>query len=171
MRRHTGAAHRAAALLGAGSEAEDVVQQAFVKAYRSLESFRDGARFRPWLLRIVVNEAKNANRAAGRRRNATERSAVLDVAEPVSDPASATLSRERRAELLDAVRRLPEPQRRVVICRFLLDLDEQETATVLGWPRGTVKSRTHRALRKLHRWLDAPPGPGDPAAVQEVDHE
>jgi RNA polymerase sigma-70 factor (ECF subfamily) len=59
------------------------------------------------------------------------------------------VSRERRAELVRALARLPEAQRLVVTCRHLLDLDEGETAAVLGWPRGTVKSRLHRALKLL----------------------
>jgi RNA polymerase sigma-70 factor (ECF subfamily) len=62
---------------------------------------------------------------------------------------------DRRARLLGAVRELPEPFRLVVTCRYLLDLDEAETATVLGWPRGTVKSRLHRALARLREELGA----------------
>jgi RNA polymerase sigma-70 factor (ECF subfamily) len=72
--------------------------------------------------------------------------APLDV---VLDPAEHAVSLERRRELLVAVRSLPESFRLVVTCRYLLDLDEQETAVVLGWPRGTVKSRLHRALGRL----------------------
>ncbi len=66
--RYTAIAHRTAFLLGAGNEAEDVVQEAFVKAYRHLKSFRRDSAFRPWLLRIVANETHNATRsgAAGR---------------------------------------------------------------------------------------------------------
>jgi RNA polymerase sigma-70 factor (ECF subfamily) len=52
-----------------------------------------------------------------------------------------------------AIRRLPVPQQRVIACRFLLELDEGETATALGLPAGTVKSRLHRALRRLQREL------------------
>jgi RNA polymerase sigma-70 factor (ECF subfamily) len=143
---YTAAAHRAAVLLGAGADADDVVQEAFVKAYRGLGGFREGAAFRPWLLRIVANETRNAVRARGRRVRREELAAPLDV---VLDPADAAVSLERRTELLNAVRTLPEPMRLVVTCRYLLDLDEQETAVVLGWPRGTVKSRLHRALGRL----------------------
>ncbi|MFC7614627.1 RNA polymerase sigma factor [Actinokineospora soli] len=66
-----------------------------------------------------------------------------------ADPAASAAERARRAELLTAVAALPERYRQVVACRYLLDLDERETATVLGWPRGTVKSRLSRALRAL----------------------
>ena len=67
--RYTAAAHRAAYFFGAGSEAQDVVQDSFVKAYRALNRFRPGAEFRPWLLRIVANETRNAvrSRRGGRR--------------------------------------------------------------------------------------------------------
>ncbi|WP_211239566.1 RNA polymerase sigma factor [Jiangella gansuensis] len=156
VRRYTADAHRVAVLVGAGPDADDVVQVAFVKAYRTIGSFRDGAPFRPWLLRIVVNEARNAVRAARRYRGATERSAQLDgfdAALLAPDPAVEAVATERRAALLAAVRALPEPQQRVVACRYFLDLDEQETATVLGWPRGTVKSRLHRALKRLQAEL------------------
>ncbi|TDW93746.1 RNA polymerase sigma-70 factor (ECF subfamily) [Kribbella pratensis] len=144
--RHASVAKRTAVFLGAGADADDVVQEAFVKAFRALGGFREGAAFRPWLLRIVANETRNAVRARGRRARREELAAPLDV---VLDPADAAVSLERRTELLAAVRALPEQMRLVVTCRYLLDLDEQETAVVLGWPRGTVKSRLHRALGRL----------------------
>lgn len=172
VRRHAPVAVRTATLLGAGPEAEDVVQEAFVKAYGALSRFRAGAAFRPWLLRIVVNETRNLHRAAGRR-HAREREAweqTLPVlAADADEPAAAVLSRERRAELVRGLSALPASHRAVVTCRYLLELDEAETATVLGWPRGTVKSRLHRALRRLEDLL-APPG-GEPATRQtEVGH-
>ena len=74
VHRHAPVALRTATLLGAGADAEDVVQEAFVKAYGALGRFRDGAAFRPWLLRIVANETENLHRSAGRRA-ARERSA------------------------------------------------------------------------------------------------
>jgi RNA polymerase sigma factor (sigma-70 family) len=144
---------------GAGAEAEDVVQQAFFKAYRSLERFQEGAAFRPWLLRIVVNETRNTVRAAGRRRAVADREADLLGGEPLipesADPAVAAEERERSRRLLDALDGLTEEHRQVVIHRYLLELDETETALALGWPKGTVKSRLSRALRKLGRVLDA----------------
>ncbi|GAA1702347.1 RNA polymerase sigma factor RpoE [Kribbella yunnanensis] len=146
--RHAPIAKRTAVFLGAGADADDVVQEAFVKAYRALGGFRSEAAFRPWLLRIVANETRNCLRSRSRRSRREEIAAPLDV---VLDPADETVSLERRAELLSAVRALPEPQRLVVTCRYLLELDEQETAVVLGWPRGTVKSRLHRALERLRK--------------------
>ncbi len=77
VRRHAPMAVRTATLLGAGPAAEDVVQEAFVKAYRTLGRFRDEAPFRPWLLRIVANEAHNHYRSNQRRGAREEASTML----------------------------------------------------------------------------------------------
>jgi RNA polymerase sigma-70 factor (ECF subfamily) len=156
--RHAPVAIRTAALLGAGGDAEDVVQEAFVRAYAALDRFRPGAPFRPWLLRIVANETRNVHRAAGRRaareRRAWEQSQELLRVRP-DDPADALLTAERQAALVRGLARLSPEQRQVVTCRYLLDLDESETVAVLGWPRGTVKSRLRRALTRLRDVMDA----------------
>jgi RNA polymerase sigma-70 factor (ECF subfamily) len=160
VHRHAPVAVRTAALLGAGADAEDVVQEAFVKAYAALGGLRPGAPFRPWFLRIVANQTRNLHRAAGRRsareHRAWQRSEpLLLAAQP--EPADALLAAERQAAIVRGLAGLPGPQREVVTCRYLLDLDEAETAAVLGWPRGTVKSRLHRALRRLQASLDDVP--------------
>ncbi|MFJ8975847.1 RNA polymerase sigma factor [Streptomyces sp. NPDC102282] len=157
VRAHTGVAMRAAVAFGAGADAEDVVQAAFFKAYRALGRFRDGAPFRPWLLRIVMNETRNTVRSAGRARAVAGRQAGYQGADPVipdaADPVVAALAQERRTLLTAALDELSEEQRQVVTCRYLLEMGEAETAQTLGWPRGTVKSRLNRALRKLERRL------------------
>ncbi|MGP3952407.1 RNA polymerase sigma factor [Streptomyces sp. 7N604] len=161
VRAHTQIAHRTAVLLGAGADAEDVVQIAFLKAYQSLGRFREGAAFRPWLLQIVANETRNTVRSARRLRRAVDREAAMVEAEPLipesADPAAAAVAGEWRSQLLAALDGLSDEHRQVVTYRYLLDLDEAETAQALGWPRGTVKSRLNRALRRLERAL----GPRD----------
>lgn len=152
--RYTMRAHRAAFLLGAGEEADDIVQEAFVKAFRNLRSFRAGEPFAPWLLRIVRNETKNLLRSRQRRSALWKRFSTAEAdltAGP--DPAEEVLADQRRTELLAAVNALPERERRVLTCRYFLDLSEAETARVLGWPLGSVKSRTFRALRRLRGLL------------------
>ncbi|WP_326655354.1 RNA polymerase sigma factor [Streptomyces sp. NBC_01750] len=157
VRAHTNVALRAAVAFGAGADAEDVVQSAFLKAYQSLGRFRDGAAFRPWLLRIVANETRNTVRSAVRLRALAGREALLLGSEPLipesADPAVAAVAEERKALLRAALDELSEEQRQVVTYRYLLEMDEAETAEALGWPRGTVKSRLNRALRKLGRLL------------------
>lgn len=173
VRRHAPAAVRTASLLGAGPDTEDVVQEAFVKAYTALGRFRDGEPFRPWLLKIVVNETRNLHRSAGRRRarerQAWERTMPLLATADTDDPPGAALSGERRSELVRGLSQLSATHRTVVTCRYLLDLDVAETATVLGWPEGTVKSRLHRALRSLKAVVAAPES-DDPAREREVGH-
>jgi RNA polymerase sigma factor (sigma-70 family) len=157
VRRHARMALRTATLLGSGPAAEDVVQEAFVKAYGTLGRFRDEAPFRPWLLRIVANEARNHHRSSVRR-GAREQLAtalspeLLGVGAP--DPGDQAVQEDRRLAVLAAVRELSSPLRLVVTCRYLLELDEAETATVLGLPRGTVKSRLSRGLTKLRDLID-----------------
>ncbi|MEV1248847.1 RNA polymerase sigma factor [Nonomuraea sp. NPDC050022] len=147
--RYSALAHRTAAMLGAGDEAEDVVQEAFVKAFRHLSTFRRDAPFRPWLLRIVANETHNLTRSRGRRSELTVRlSAMADLKAP-DDPEGSAVATDRRARLLEAVRHLPERERQAVVCRYFLQLTEAETAQVLDWPLGTVKSSTHRGLARL----------------------
>ncbi|MGS2616171.1 RNA polymerase sigma factor [Micromonospora sp. LZ34] len=142
-------------LLGAGSDAEDVIQEAFVKGYRKLSRYRGESSFRSWLLAIVANETRNLHRSRGRRDGLVLRAAANRESEVAEDVAvGSVLAAERRAVLLQALRRLPVKDREVIVCRFFLDLSEEETVTTLGWPRGTVKSRTSRALAKLRVLLD-----------------
>ena len=156
MRAHQGIAFRTAFLIaGDASDAEEAAQDGFVKAYRALGRFRRGAPFRPWLLQIVANEARNRRRSAGRRANLALR--LADDARPgdaVPSPEAALLSDERRAQLLAAVERLREEERLVVSCRFFLGLSEHETAQTLGLKLGTVKSRTSRALAQLREEVE-----------------
>ena len=132
------------------ADAEDVVQEALVKAYRSLDRYRDGAAFRPWLLRIVANETRNNHRAAVRR-GTRERGVVLPP--ELLDPWEQVADRQGKEELLAAVASLPDRLRVVVTCRYLLELDEAETAAALRIPRGTVKSRLNRGLARLRERL------------------
>jgi RNA polymerase sigma factor (sigma-70 family) len=147
--RYSALAHRTAYLLGAGHDAEDVVQEAFVKGFRGLSSFRPDGSFRPWLLRIVANEARNLHRSTRRRAALELRVANLEDQVDHRDPEHLTITGASRTALLNAVRGLPEKDHLVVTCRYFLDLSEAETAQVLGWPAGTVKSRLSRALAKL----------------------
>ena len=156
MRAHQGIAFRTAFLIARDpSDAEEAAQDGFVKAYRALGRFRRGAPFRPWLLQIVANEARNRRRSAGRRANLALR--LADEARPgdaVPSPEAELLSADRRAELLAAVEGLREEERLVVSCRFFLGLSEDETAQTLGLKLGTVKSRTARALAQLREEVE-----------------
>ena len=132
------------------AEAADVTQEAFVKAYRSIGRFRLGQSFRPWLLRIVRNEALNRRRGALRRRSLRQQFEVEAASgEAAPSPEAVVLAAEDAAEVMALVEQLPERQRSVVAYRYLLGLSEADTAAALGIPVGTVKSRSARALERL----------------------
>jgi RNA polymerase sigma-70 factor (ECF subfamily) len=155
VRIHQGIALRIAYLVVRDpSEAEDVTQDAFIKAYRSLDKFRAGAPFRPWLLGIVRNEALNRVRGAKRRHGLALRVANDPVSgDAAPSPEAEVTSEEERGRLLALIEDLPERYRSVVVLRYLLDLSERETSEILGLAAGTVKSRCSRALERLRRRL------------------
>jgi RNA polymerase sigma factor (sigma-70 family) len=148
---YQGIAFRTAYLVvGDASEAEDAAQEGFVKAFYAMNRFRPGAPFRPWILQIVANEARNRRRSAGRRTALVMRTAAdAPSGEAAPSPEAAMLTSEQREELLAAVNQLREEDRLVIACRYFLELSEEETAATLGWRRGTVKSRLSRALGRL----------------------
>jgi RNA polymerase sigma-70 factor (ECF subfamily) len=115
-----------------------------------LSRFRDGEPIKPWLLRIVVNEGRNRRRSADRRTGLARRAALVEPRDAVAQsPESEVLATETRDQLLVALARLRDEDREVIGARYLLDLSEAETAETIGIRRGTVKSRTSRALARL----------------------
>jgi RNA polymerase sigma-70 factor, ECF subfamily len=153
VRRYQGIAHRAAFVItGEAAEAEDAAQVGFVKAYGALDRFDTGRPFRPWLLRIVANEARNRRRAAARRA-ALEVAAAREPERSAPSPEAEAEAGERREALLRAVNALREEDRRVIALRYFLDLSEAEMTEVLGVASGTVKSRLSRAMGRLRASL------------------
>ena len=156
VRRYTEMAFRAAYVLtGSAPDAEEASQDAFIKAFRALPRFRAGAPFRPWLLRIVGNEARNRRRAAGRRAALELRLAEgLGAGGAAPSPEAAVEAAEERRALLRALVMVGDDHRQVVSCRYLLQLSVEETAATLGIPEGTVKSRLARALAHLRELME-----------------
>jgi len=150
---HQTAALRLATIVcGDSVEANDIVQEAFVRAYRALPAVRSGESLRPWLMRIVANQAKNSVRGRSRRDARIARQAALRPATPDAVDTSALSDLDAR-RLLTVVGRLPENDRAVIAHRFFADMNEAETAAALGIATGTVKSRTSRALKRLRSEL------------------
>jgi RNA polymerase sigma factor (sigma-70 family) len=132
----------------AGNEAEDAVQDAFVKAFRKLHTFRPGSALRPWLFTIVANEARNRRRSMSRRTSVELR--VRAQPQPVGIASDAlAIEHEQRELLVAAVNQLSDDHREIVALRFFAGLSESETAQVLSCPLGTAKSRLSRALDLL----------------------
>ena len=155
MRRYQDVAVRTAHVVCPETDADDAVQEAFLKAFAALPRFRSGAPLRPWLLRIVANEARNRRRSAGRRQGLALRAASTGGDAHVPGPEHEVMAAESRAELLAAMRTLRDEDREILGARFLLQLSEGETAETLGLRPGTVKSRTSRALGRLRDALHA----------------
>jgi RNA polymerase sigma factor (sigma-70 family) len=154
VRMHQDIAFRVAYLIS-GDEAEDALQDGVLKAWRALRRFRPGAPFRPWLLRIVANEARNRRRSAGRRAALALRARSEDVSGGAApSPEATVLAADERARLLGALETLPDDARLALACRYLLELSEAETAAALGVRPGTIKSRVSRALDRLRESYD-----------------
>lgn len=154
--RYQGLAERTAYVITRDAAvAEDAAQEAFIKAYYALGRFRSGAPFRPWLLRIVANEAINRRNAAARRPTVDLLAATPYVANEDPSPEERAIAGERRERLLSALNDLREDDRIVIAYRYFFDLSEAEMAEALGVARGTVKSRLSRAIGRLRGRLDA----------------
>ena len=139
---------------GDAADAEDAAQEAFVNAYYALGRFRPGAPFRPWLLRIVANEARNRRMAAHRRTTLAQRALVAQTSgEAAPSPEAAAEADEFRATLVASLRRLRDDDRLILAYRLFFDLSEAEMAEALKCPKGTVKSRLSRALGRLRAVL------------------
>jgi RNA polymerase sigma-70 factor, ECF subfamily len=128
--------------------ADDVTQESFVRAYRSLRTFRGVSKFTSWLLRIVHNCAADARRRAGRDRALAERATAARQGE-----AAPARDVEERMRLAAAIDQLAPKFREPFVLIEVLGYDYREASAILGVPTGTLKSRMHRARAVLVRLL------------------
>ncbi|QDU40615.1 ECF RNA polymerase sigma factor SigW [Maioricimonas rarisocia] len=158
MRRYNRRLFRVArSLLGDDHEAEDVLQDAYVRAFEKLRQFEHRARFSTWLTRIVIHEALGRRKKRSRVRlvdpQVTEAGPMLTL--HAHDDVAANSSRqELRRILVDAVDSLPNELRVVFTMRLIEGLDTAETAACLQLSESNVKVRLHRARAQLRRWID-----------------
>lgn len=138
-------------MLGDRASAEDVVQDAFLGLFRRWHWLDDPDKAEAYLRSAVLNGCRDALR---RRSRSSQRDsfAALDVVELPSAEATAMFSEDRR-RILAALRLLPGRQREALVCRYFLELSEEETARAMGVTKGTVKSSTSRAIAALGRML------------------
>ena len=136
------------------AEADDASQEAFVKAFYALGRFRSESPFRPWLLTIVANEARNRVRSSSRRRVlATRLAEVRPSGDAAPSPEAAAFAADERAAVVAALNELSDKDREVIAFRYFLELNEAEMAAALGVAKGTIKSRLSRAQERLRAKL------------------
>ena len=148
-------AHRVAAgITGWNAGAEEALQNAHVKAYRSLRRFRRGAAFRPWLLKIVIHEAHNLRRAERRHARLSERAAERHEG-PAAAADEAVVAREEVATVLGALAQLFDADRLALVLRYFAELpDDDEASTLAGTTTGAFRVRVLRARRRLAALLE-----------------
>lgn len=149
-----------ARLLRDPAEAEDVAQEAFVKAYRAIGSFRGDSAFYTWLYRIAVNTARNTMASRQRRPvdyeadlSESQQSAVESRMRDLDTPEAAALTDEIHRTVNRAVEDLPEDLRTAIILREIEGLSYEEIAEAMDCPVGTVRSRIFRAREAIDRNL------------------
>jgi RNA polymerase sigma-70 factor (ECF subfamily) len=163
VRHYQELAFRAAYLItGNPSDAEDVIQEAFLKAHAALESFQPGRPFRPWLLRIVTNEARNRRRSATRQERLRLRLPDYGQAHGAS-PESEVIAAQQREVVMRELAELPELDRLTLTLHYFLDLSIAEIAQLFDCPPSTIRSRLLRARGRLRERLrQADSGPDEP---------
>lgn len=157
VRRHSSRLLRMTfALVGNQQDAEDLMQEAFAKAYFKIQSFSGRSSFFTWLYRITVNQSISNRRK--RRLESTHQGLYLDDAPaPTAEEPSAEAVLETHEEVTRvrrAIAQLDDDRRTVLVLRDIEGLDYKEIAEVLEIPRGTVRSRLHRARSDLHAILE-----------------
>jgi len=152
-------------MLGDRHEAQDVAQDAFVRAYRSIGAFRGEAKLSTWLVSITMNLCRNRRRWWARRRRViagsldqpietADGTLDQDVADPSPSPAVMAERRERQGQLAGALQMLNQDERSIVVLRDIQGYAYEEIAEVMGCRIGTVKSRLSRARLRLRALLD-----------------
>jgi RNA polymerase sigma-70 factor (ECF subfamily) len=172
MRRYNVRIYRVVrAIVKNDAETEDVMQQAYLNAYRHLDQFAGRAKFSTWLTRIAVYEA--LGRARRNRLTTslddvdTEGTTAMDTLRSTApDPEQTLLAQEATGLLEDAVTALPDSFREVFMLREVEGLSTADTAEILGLNEDTVKTRLHRARRQMRKDLTRRVGATAPAAFQ-----
>jgi RNA polymerase sigma-70 factor (ECF subfamily) len=137
--------------LGSVEEAEDAVQEIFLRAYRSLARFKLSSRFFTWLYTIALNWLRSRARRLGRRRRTTSElpDPHLMVASAGADPVAIALAGETDRLIQDAIERLRPTYREVFVLHHVQELQVREIAEILRVPEGTVKTRLFRARKEM----------------------
>ncbi len=132
-------------MVGRRDVAEDLMQETLLRAFRGLDAYQPEGKFRAWLFRIAANQARDWIRRQKRRPQA------MDDPEPAAEmpPEADAVARQRARQVTEALDRLSEADREVLLMRYYGEMTFKEIAQAGGEPIGTVLARAHRALKKL----------------------
>jgi RNA polymerase sigma-70 factor (ECF subfamily) len=170
-----------ARMVGDAHRAEDLTQDVFARVFASRREYRPAAKFSTWLWRVALNRCYDELRQAQRwneypllTESEENASALLETMTTSAPPPDGAAVENERAELVrQALLRLPESYRSVVVLRHYHDLKFREVAEVLEIPEGTVKSRMAEAMTQLHRilqpWIDENPKPNSCQSLKRQD--
>jgi RNA polymerase sigma-70 factor (ECF subfamily) len=147
VRRHARAVARFLAAAGAGDDVDDLVQEAFFRAFRHIGRFRGGATFRTWVMTIAGNALTDLRRKRGRR--TVVPLGDLEVADGAADPHRETVERDLQARVERQVRLLPPMQRDVFLLRAQQGLEYEEIARALDTTPGAARVHYHHAVKRL----------------------
>ncbi|MGH9300312.1 MAG: RNA polymerase sigma factor, partial [Acidimicrobiales bacterium] len=149
-------------LTGNVDDACDVLQDAYLRAFKSIKRFRGEAGFATWMYRVTANCAVTHLARGGRRNDTLDACMTRCDERVVADPAAMAAADDDRVRLVGALRRLSDPLRAVVVLRDIYDWPHELVAAELGISVATAKVRAHRGRKKLREWLF--PMAGDPQA-------
>jgi RNA polymerase sigma-70 factor (ECF subfamily) len=149
-------------LTGSRHDAEDLLQELFVRVVRTIEQYEHDGRFEAWLFRIATNlvrdrvrRAKRAAHVSFQPRSAEGGDPIEELADPATDQPSSGIDRAEQIDRLqDALARLPEAEREVILLRHFSQLPFKEVADAMGTPLGTALARAHRGLARLRELMD-----------------
>lgn len=133
--------------LGNTHDAEDVVSETFIEAYKGIKNLRDPASFRPWIMRILSIRCKRRISQYIKDKNSIDIDEILDLSADGQDS-------NQKAEVLEALDNLRRDERMIVVLSVLQGYTTKEIAKILACPQGTVSSKLHRSLKKMRAMLE-----------------
>ena len=146
-------------MVGDRDDAFDMTQEAFIKAYGSLSSFRGDSKFSVWIYRITTNVCLDFLRSKSRKQQVSltvsddDEDAQLDIPDPKADPEQQLIKKISMQSVEEGLKTLPDKQRQILVMRELCGMSYAEIGKALSLEEGTVKSRIFRARKRLCTFL------------------
>lgn len=142
-------------MLNHREDAQDITQEAFLRAYRNIHRFDTTRSFRPWILSITANLCRNHRRSIGRYWHMLGRVTRQFTTEQTLSTEQQVIQQTEVARVLEQIRQLTATEQEIIYLRYFLDLSVEETAHTLEIRPGTVKSRLHRAIQQLRLLIES----------------